>query len=208
MKQKIIISDLFHKAWKSLKAQIWVLVGLVIGYIIISLLINAFIPTPSNGNIGIAGIVIMLISLLFYLIFTLGYTKNLFQALDGEEPQFSAYGQMSRKIFTYLFASLIYGIIVIIGLILLLIPGIYLILRLQFYPMSIVEENTGVIESLKRSWEITRGSERQLFFLMLAILGIVILGHLALLIGVFIAIPLTGLMSCYAFRKLTIPTIS
>ena len=53
--------------------------------------------------------------------------------MDGEEPQFSAYGQQSRKIFTYLIASIIMGIAVAIGIFLLIVPGIYLAIRLQFY---------------------------------------------------------------------------
>ena len=49
------------------------------------------------------------------------------------------------------------GIIVVFGICLFIIPGIYLALRLQFFTAFIVEEDTGIIESLKRSWEITRG---------------------------------------------------
>ena len=101
MGKPIILSDLFRQSWKSLWAQIWVLSGLLIGYVIIGLLLNAFIP-PSDNHIGVAGIVIIAISVLFHLVFTLGYTKNMFQALDGEEPQFSAYGQMSRNLFIFL----------------------------------------------------------------------------------------------------------
>ena len=130
MGKPIILSDLFRQSWKSLWAQIWVLSGLLIGYVIIGLLLNAFIP-PSDNHIGVAGIVIIAISVLFHLVFTLGYTKNMFQALDGEEPQFSAYGQMSRKIFIYFFASVIYAIVVCAGLVFGVVPGIYLALRLQ-----------------------------------------------------------------------------
>ena len=197
MGKPIILSDLFRQSWKSLWAQIWVLSGLLIGYVIIGLLLNAFIP-PSDNHI----------SVLFHLVFTLGYTKNMFQALDGEEPQFSAYGQMSRKIFIYFFASVIYAIVVCAGLFFLIVPGIYLALRLQFFPMSIVEENTGVVGSLKRSWEITRSSTLKLFLLMLVLIGLMLAGFALFLIGIFVALPLCGLMSCYAFRRLTVSTTS
>ena len=207
MGKPIILSDLFRQSWKSLWAQIWVLSGLLIGYVIIGLLLNAFIP-PSDNHIGVAGIVIIAISVLFHLVFTLGYTKNMFQALDGEEPQFSAYGQMSRKIFIYFFASVIYAIVVCAGLVFGVVPGIYLALRLQFFPMSIVEENTGVVGSLKRSWEITRGSTLKLVLLMLVQVGVMLAGFALFLIGIFVALPLCGLMSCYAFRRLTVSTTS
>lgn len=206
MEKNIIISDIFHKAWNTLKANIWILVGLFIGYTIINTLISAFSPFPANG-FSITGMILGLINLVLGLIFGLGYIKNLLQAIDGEEPQFSAYGQMSRKIFTYFFAGLIYGLIVCIGLAFLIVPGIYLAIRLQFFFISIVEENTGVVESLKRSWEITQGASMQLFLLMLVSLGIVIAGFLLFLIGIFIAIPLISLMYCYAFRKLTVSTV-
>ncbi|MDO4703299.1 hypothetical protein [Tannerella sp.] len=208
MDKQIILSDLFRKAWKSLSAQIWVLCGLLIGYAIISMLLQAFIPRPVNGSVSIAGMVIALIGLFISLIFELGYTKNLFQALDGEEPQFSAYGQMSRKIFVYFTARLVYGLIVCAGLVLLIVPGIYLAIRLQFYYMAIIEENAGILDSLRRSWEITRGSTPKLFLLLLVQFGILLAGFVLFLIGIFMALPLCGLMSCCAFRRLTVSTTS
>lgn len=208
MDKPIIISDLFRKSWKSLWAQIWVLSGLLIGYAIISMLLQAFIPMPVKGTFSITAVVITLIGLLISLIFELGYVKNLFQTIDGEEPQFSAYGQMSRKIFVYFAARFIYVLIVCVGLLLLLVPGIYLAIRLQFYYMAIVEEDAGILDSLRRSWEITRDSTPKLLLLMLLQIGIILAGFALLLIGIFVALPLCGLMSCYAFRRLTVSTTS
>ena len=200
MERKLIISDLLRKAWQSLVAQIWVLAGLVIGYTIISLLLTCTMPYvgfPGRTALGVA-------NTLFTLVFALGYLKNLFQALDGEEPQFSAYGQMSRKVFALLFACILYWTIVSIGLVLLIVPGIYVGLRLVFAPQIIVEENAGALSSLRRSWEITRGATGQVFKLLLAGCGIMLLGHIAFGVGVFAAIPLAYLMMCAAYRQLII----
>ena len=200
MDRKLIIADLLRKAWQSLTAQIWVLAGLMIGYTIISLLLTCTMPYvsyPGRTALGLA-------STLFTLVFVLGYLKNLFQALDGEEPQFSAYGQMSRKVFALFFAFILYWIIVGIGLVLLIVPGIYIGLRLVFAPQIIVEENAGAIASLRRSWEITRGATGQVFKLVLTGCGIMLLGHLALGIGIFLAIPLVHLMMCAAYRRLIV----
>ena len=200
MERKLIISDLFRKAWQSLTAQIWVLAGLVIGYTIISLLLTCTVPYvgfPFRTVLGVA-------NTLLSLVFTLGYIKNLFQTLDGEEPQFSAYGQMSRKVFSLFFAYILYWIIVGIGLALLIVPGVYFALRFMFVPQIIVEENVGAIASLRRSWEITRGATGQIFKLALACCGIMLLGNMALGIGVFVAIPLVLLMIGAAYRRLII----
>ena len=200
MERKLIISDLLRKAWQSLVAQIWVLAGLVIGYTIISLLLTCTMPYvsyPGRAALGLA-------NTFFTLVFALGYLKNLFQALDGEEPQFSAYGQMSRKVFALLFAYILYTVIVALGLVLLIVPGVYVGLRWVFAPQIIVEENAGALSSLRRSWGITRGTTGQVFKLVLAGCGIMLLGYLALGIGIFLAIPLVHLMMCAAYRQLII----
>lgn len=134
--------------------------------------------------------------------FMLGYIKNMFQTLDGEEPQFSAYGSQSRKIVTYFVASLIYAIAVGIGIILLLVPGIYLAVRLQFFTQFIVEENCGITESLKKSWQLTEGQVMPLLLLLLTMIGIALVGCILFFIGIFVAMPLIYMMQCYVFRKL------
>ena len=203
MVRKFMLSDVLRVAWKGYISQIWILTGLIIGYVIVSLALNLFIPSPLQGTISIAAIATALLGLVFSQLFTLGYTKNMFQALDGEEPQFSAYGQEARKIFTGLFACLIFTVAVIIGLALLILPGFYIAIRLQFSLASIVEEDTGIITSFKRSWEITKGHEKQLLLLLFVEIGLVLSGLIVFIIGIFITIPLVGLMNCYVFRKLT-----
>lgn len=203
MGSKFSISEVCSTSWQRTKAQIWVLSGLIIGMSIISFTLGVFAMPIQQSVMG--AIVINLISCIISCIFALGYMKNIFQALDGEEPQFSAYGQQARKIITYLVANILMAIIVTLGLCLFIIPGIYLALRLQFYAALIVEDDAGIIESLQRSWEITRGQEMSLFILMLAMIGICILGLILLGIGIFVAMPLIYMMYAYVFRKLNAP---
>lgn len=203
MGSKFSISEVCSTSWQRTKAQIWVLSGLIIGMSIISFTLGAFAMPIQQSVVG--AVVINLISCVISCIFALGYMKNIFQALDGEEPQFSAYGQQSRKIITYLVANILMAIIVTLGLCLFIIPGIYLALRLQFYAALIVEDDAGIIESLQRSWEITREQGMSLFMLMLAMIGISILGLILLGIGIFVAMPLIYMMYAYVFRKLNAP---
>ena len=205
MEEKIVYSDIFKIAWKGLKAQFWLLVGLCIGFVIIFSLLLIFAVPAKGEAMTISSIVVCILCFLLFGLFQLGYLKNCFQALDGEEPQFSAYGQESRKLLSYLIAYIIYSVIIIIGFALLILPGLYLLLRLQFYYASMVDENAGIIESFKRSWEITKGHTLVLFVLALMMLLIILIGEIALFVGVFIAIPLIVLMYGYAFRRLTMP---
>ncbi|MDR3142147.1 MAG: glycerophosphoryl diester phosphodiesterase membrane domain-containing protein [Tannerellaceae bacterium] len=203
MESKFTISEVLSASWAALKSQIWILVGLFIGYMILSFVFGLLL-SPAMTSIALS----LIANLIFYVIaivFTLGYTKNLFQTLDGEEPQFSAYGQQARKIGTYFVAGLLYCILVFIGTLLLIIPGIYIALRLQFFVQLIVEEDAGIIESLQKSWNITKGQALPLFLLALVMMGICIVGFILLGVGIFVAAPLISLMCCCVFRKLNSP---
>ena len=200
MEPKFMISEVFGTSWKHTKSQIWVLVGLFIGFSILSMIVTLF-GMPAQGSI-VGRVIVQIVSLLISCIFMLGYVKNIFQALDGEEPQFSAYGQQSRKIITYLIANILFSIAVCIGMVLLIIPGIYLYLRLQFFTAFIVEEDCGIIESLQKSWNMTQGQTLPLFLLLLTIIGTAIVGCILFFVGFFVAVPLIYMMQCYTFRKL------
>ena len=200
MGPKFMISEVFGTSWKHTKSQIWVLVGLFIGFSILSMIVTLF-GMPAQGSI-VGRVIVQIVSLLISCIFMLGYVKNIFQALDGEEPQFSAYGQQSRKIITYLIANILFSIAVCIGMVLLIIPGIYLYLRLQFFTAFIVEEDCGIIESLQKSWNMTQGQTLPLFLLLLTMIGTAIVGCILFFVGFFVAVPLIYMMQCYTFRKL------
>ena len=171
---------------------------------IFSLLIIFTIPEKVT-TFGIKDIVVGIIGMLLSGLFWMGYLKNCMQTLDGEEPQFSAYGQVSRKLPAYIATYFIYNLIVFIGSVFLIIPGIYLGIRFQFYLAFIVEDNCGIIESFKKSWDITKGLSLKLIVLWLIMMLISFAGSIALFVGIFIAVPLIILMYGYIFRKLTEP---
>jgi uncharacterized membrane protein len=165
------------------------------------------IPTGKD-SITASGIVISIFGFLFMGIFQMGYLKNCFQTLDGEEPQFSAYGQESLKIVKYIVAYILFSLIILIGFVLLIFPGVYLYLRLQFYLAFIVDENAGIIESFKKSWGITKNKVLSLFVLFFIMLLIVLIGNIALIVGLFVAMPFISLIYAFVYRKLTIPAIN
>ncbi|MDR1403768.1 MAG: glycerophosphoryl diester phosphodiesterase membrane domain-containing protein [Tannerellaceae bacterium] len=203
MESKFTVSEVLRASWAALKSQIWILAGLFVGYTILSSVFSLLL-TPvmtSYTSIVIGDLIFSIIS----LVFILGYMKNLFQTLDGDEPQFSAYGQQARKIGTCFVAAVLYGFLVFIGTVLLIIPGVYLSLRLQFFLPLIVEEDAGIMDSLKKSWSMTENQVLPLFLLALAATGIFIIGTILFLVGLFVAFPFIILMQCYVFRKLNSP---
>ena len=205
MNEKIVYSDIFKAAWKGLISQIWLLAGLLIGFTIIFSLLILFAIPAKGETISISGILVLLMSLLFGSLFFLGYLRNCMQTIDNEEPQFSAYGQLSRKIFSFLFGYIFFTVITSIGFALFIVPGVYLFLRLQFFYASMVDEDAGLIASFKRSWAITKGHTIQLFVLIIIQLLLSFIGIIAIGIGVFATFPLITLLYGRTFRKLIAP---
>ena len=100
-------------------------------------------------------------------------------------------------------ASIVYGLIVVGGLILLVVPGIYLALRLQFYSYYIIDKNAGSIDSLKMSWKATEGNVINIFLFELLLIGINILGAIALVVGLLVTIPVSVIAVTLLYRKLS-----
>jgi len=205
MNEKLVYSDLFKAAWKGLLSQIWLLTGLIIGFTIIFSLLLLFVIPDKGATFSFSSIFIIIFCIIIGCLFAMGFLKNCLQTLDGEEPQFSAYGQVSRHFFNFLPAYILFLVIITIGFALFIVPGLYLLLRLQFFFASMVDEDNGLIASFKRSWNITKGQTLQLFVVFLIQLLLCTIGLIVFGIGIFVAIPLITLLFGYTFRKLIAP---
>ena len=103
----------------------------------------------------------------------------------------------------YMAASILYGLIVAVGIVLLIVPGIIWGIKFQFFTYFVVEKNMGPVQALKASWEMTKGIKWQLFVYGLITIGINILGALALFIGLLWTIPTTLLATAYLYKHLS-----
>jgi hypothetical protein len=75
---------------------------------------------------------------------------------------------------TFFGLSLLSGIAVAIGMVLLIIPGLFLIARWSIAQPLVVARGGGVMQAFGESWERTRGNEFQILMAMLALLIIFI----------------------------------
>jgi uncharacterized membrane protein len=92
---------------------------------------------------------------------------------------------------------------VVLGLVLFLIPGIHIICRLLIMPGYIVDKNQSFDEAIKSSWNDTKGEAMPLFLWLLFSCLIVIAGILALVVGMFIALPLISLALAYVYIQIS-----
>ena len=136
------------------------------------------------------------------MIMQLGWIKiNLLLSRD-REPAVSELFSNGPFFITYLLAYICYGLAVIGGFILLVIPGIIFSIMLGLYPYFIVDRDMGPLEALKASRVITKGVRWQLFLFGLLLTLFNIAGLLCLLVGLVFTIPVSGVAMAYVYDQL------
>ena len=99
-------------------------------------------------------------------------------------------------------AEIVYGLIVGAGCLLLVLPGIWLAVRLMFVPLLIAVDGVSFGEAFSRSWKMTSGHFWSLLLLGIVAIGIAILGLCACCVGLIFAEVIINFMMVLAFVDL------
>jgi len=165
---------------------------------------DAFIHSFSQSQqTGVGSTIASILNQVFSMFLGLGLTfigLNLLRGRDANVGQL--FSQSGSKLLRVIGASILYGLMVVVGLLFFIIPGIYLATRFMFYQTAIVDKDLGVIESLKYSSQLSRSNKLSIFVLGLLSFLIIIAGFVALLVGLLWAIPVAWLTSLVAYLYL------
>ncbi|MFC2056696.1 hypothetical protein ACFLTO_03900 [Chloroflexota bacterium] len=85
-------------------------------------------------------------------------------------------------------ANILVGAIVLIGMMLLIVPGIIFACKLAFTPFLVVEWKMDAITAVKESWRLTNGHAWKIFLIGLVGIPISIAGLICLGVGIIISI--------------------
>lgn len=204
------VGDCVRYGWETFKQRPWILIGGFLLAMIISTIPGLFGPTPEIGPEGqiiqqpltTFDIVLSFASIIVSVFVALGLTTFSLRAHDNIQGVQIADLWNPGPFWRFLGAHILTVIAIAIGFVLLIVPGIILSLGLAFVPYLVVERGLGPIESMKESWRITKGHKWELALLFLALLGINLLGVLALVVGVFVSVPITLIALAHAYRTL------
>lgn len=196
------IKEALGFGWAMTKEKFWFLLAL--------LSVSAFfgvIPDVADAFTDNSGLLFFVKALSFVLGFVIdaGLIFIMLRLHDGQETKVSDIFSQYPITFPYFVVSVVYALMVIVGFILLIVPGIYIALRYQFCTYSMVDKRTDILDSFRQSARITDGHKWHLFRFAWAILGVNILGLLALGVGIFFTLPLSMLANAYVYRKLSSP---
>jgi len=141
-----------------------------------------------------------ILSSVLSIFLSLGFVRIGLNLVSGRETSVAMLFGEGRKLLPAIGASILFGIMMFVGFLLLIVPGIYLMLRYGQFMNAIVDRNLGVIDSLKYSSSITTGNRLNLFLLMLLSIAILIAGFVALVVGLIFAYPVIWMSWVVAYR--------
>jgi hypothetical protein len=130
----------------------------------------------------------------------LGLARIGLNLISGKEFSVGMLFGEGHKLLRAIGASILFGLMVMVGVLLLVVPGIYLALRYGQFMNAIVDRDLGVMDSFAYSSSITTNNKLQLFLLALLCFVVVLAGLIACGVGLIFAGPVAWLSWLAAYR--------
>jgi hypothetical protein len=153
--------------------------ALAVIYTVASVLFALSISSPISSFITSKGTVIsnvsfLVIYMILFMLFSVFLQDITFIRVFNKNKNIKYTLKMAVYRFpVFLATDIITGVIVTLGFIAFIIPGIYLLFKFILAPVSSAVEKKSPLDALRRSWQLTRGNWWVLFAVFL-ILGIIV----------------------------------
>ena len=155
---------------------------------------------PPSG-MGLALVVVSQgISQVFSLFIGLGLTRIGLNLVSGKAVSVGMLFGEGGKLLRVMGATILFGLIVCVGFLLLIIPGIYLALRYGQYMVAIVDKDLGIMDAFSYCSSLTTNNRWKIFVLGLLGMVIVLAGMMACGVGLIFAGPVVWLSYMVAYR--------
>ncbi len=141
------------------------------------------------------------ISIVIGSFFAVGYMRIYLKVARGQSAEIGEVFSGGDRFGAMLATNLLTMLAIFLGMIALIIPGIILALGLYYAPWYCADTRMGPVECMKASWEASNGQKAQLFGLAFASVFVILLGVIALFIGVFPAVAVVYMAICIAFLR-------
>ncbi len=203
------ISDVLRKGWEGFKANAEVLlITLLISWGITALVIAPLeIARVAAGDnlalaLSILGVRIVLQTIVG-VFFQLGFITISLKVVRGEKPKIGDLFVNRRKLLPAILLSLLLGLAISIGTMLLIVPGIILALMTCLAIWFMVDRDMGVMDSIKASIAATRGAKGTLFLFWMVCVGLSLLALIPCGLGYIVLVPVLNVATGHIYVTLT-----
>ena len=220
---RIEAGEILTRTWNIFQKNLGILVGsalVLLGITVVSVLAGyagIFVAVISLGAAGrgrpgpdvaaivaFAAIVVLFVVFLFALNAFLqgGYNSLLLRIARGERAELSEMFSGGRFFWRLFWGNVLFMLLTYVGFALVIVPAVFVMLIFWPFSFVIVDQNAGVLESFRKSRELSSGNLLAIFVLGLAMLGINMLAQLACYIGMIFTIPFGSLIFAVAYCRM------
>jgi len=192
--------------WETFKKRPWFFVGatvvIVFAYGVVGAISNG-IDSALGSSAEELSVIGGLVNLALSTFVGMGVTAFFLAAHDNPEAVDLSVLWHPQGFWKFLAASILVGLSIGIGFVLLIVPGILAMLFFMFATVIVIDRDLGPIEAMKESMRIGRGYRWSLLGLVVLLALIVFVGMLALFVGLLVAMPVATLAFIHAYRVLS-----
>ena len=208
--QRLPDAPWLREAWQLYKAQ-WA--PLSFGYLVVTVIGSV----PGQVAPSLAGLeIIEPKSLLYYGLhaplslvgwfvaeyFMCGFVRAALKTVRAGDASFGDFFAAGGQFFPYLAMSFVRALAVVLGLVLLVVPGVIVMLGFANAPYFVVDQRLGPIAALKESWANADGQKAGLFNLLVAEIALTLLGLAACCFGIIVAVPFLQVARALVYTKM------
>jgi hypothetical protein len=142
----------------------------------------------------------------FFILFAgieVGFLRICLALYDGGKPTFADTFRHLALGPKFLASQVLYLLMVVVGLALLVVPGVYLGVRYALVGVCMAAGEANLIRSFQRSAVLSRGTTTYLLAILVTLVVLNVLGASLLGLGLFITVPLSVLTMVAVYRQLS-----
>ncbi len=175
-------------AFDTLKGHFWRITGLLF---LINLVVFALQIISEEVKMPLALLIIYsVVTWVVGVVASMGFIRFCLAYADNREGNFSDIYSCYPLFWKYLASSLLYGLIVFGGMILLIIPGIIWAYKFFFSQYLVIDKGLSPIAALKESSRITKGHKWNLFIFSLIFVALLIIAMVPFILMAVASSPL------------------
>ena len=198
---KIAATDAIGAAWQLFKNNPlpWVLVTLALG--VANIILNIISGSDSSAIAFLGSILAIAVSFVFQAFMVRGALLE----VDGHKPEIGDFFKL-HNFGWFVVAAIIVGVATAFGMILLIIPGLVIAFFTYWTFNFVIDRNMTAMDAIKSSFNAIKTDGGNLFLLAFLNTLIIVVGFIALIVGLLVAMPIAMLASMVAYRTITGPS--
>lgn len=213
---KFSIEEALGFGWKTVKEHWPTLVPITVILFVANAVVSALIAhnrgdaaalglTSFDAHSLVSSLAGNLLGTVVSVIFAAIITRVCLHYVDGTASDFASLfkGMTPELLVKIIFASILLNILIGIGFILLIIPGIYFALRYCLVTYVLVDKNVGIMEAFDESSRLTQGVKWQLLLFGIVLGCVALAGFIVFIVGIIVALPIVMVAVTHAYRQLT-----